>query len=141
MNVVLGPGEGRELNALGLKLTTKATRADTAGAYAIFEAVMSADRHPHVHKTEEEAIYILEGETEILVGERTVEGTPGSFVVVPRGTVHGVTSKGPVPAKALLIFSPPGIEGLFAEVDGQTDMNKIMAAVGRYNTEDAEPSR
>ena len=69
------------------------------------------------------------------MGNRTVKGTPGSFVLVPRGTVHNVSSTGSKPARVLLIFSPPGIQGLFDEVDGQADMDKVMAALGRYNME------
>lgn len=42
----------------------------------------------HIHKTEEEAFYILEGAVNIKIGEQTIRGTVGSFVLIPRGTVH-----------------------------------------------------
>ena len=90
MTIVLGPGEGKDLNVLGLGFTTKATRAETADAYTISEVTMSADPPPHIHRDGEEAMYVLEGETEFLVGGRKIAGPPGSFVVVPRGTIHNV---------------------------------------------------
>ena len=135
MTVVLGPAEGKTLNVLGLQFTPKATGNETVGAYTMIEAVLAVDPPPHIHGNEEEAIYVLEGEVDLLVGDRTVKGTPGSFVLVPRGTVHNVISTGGKPARVLLIFSPAGIQGLFEEVDGQADMDKVMAALGRYNME------
>ena len=133
LSIVLGPGEGKNLNVLGLKFTTKAAGGETEDAYTFNEVVMSAEAPAHIHETEEEAIYIVEGEADIQVGDRTVKGTPGSFALVPRGTVHNLISTGAEPAKVLLIFSPAGVQGLFEEVDGETDMDKVMAAMGRYN--------
>jgi len=117
---------------LGLQFTTKAAGGETADAYTINEVLLSADPPPHKHRTEEEAIYVLEGEVDLLVGDNTVKGTAGSFVLVPRGTVHNVVSTGSEAARVLIIFSPAGVQGLFEEVDGQADMDKVMAAMGRY---------
>ena len=135
MTAVLGPGEGKALNVLGLQFTTKAVGGETADAYALNEVVLSVDPPPHKHGSEEEGIYVLQGEVDLLVGDRTVKGTAGSFVLIPRGTGHNVISTGSEPARVLLIFSPAAVQGLFEEVDGQADMDKVMAALGRYNME------
>ncbi len=42
----------------------------------------------HVHYGCDELLYVLEGQFLFLVGERQVSGSPGTFVFIPRGTVH-----------------------------------------------------
>ena len=50
MTAVLGPGEGKTLDVLGLQFTPKATGNETAGAYTIIEAVLAVDPPPHTRK-------------------------------------------------------------------------------------------
>ena len=71
---------------------------------------------------------MLEGEVTVRVGDRTVSAAPGSFVMIPRGTVHTFAKAGDTPAKLLVIISPPGFERFFKEVDGVTDLDAVMAA-------------
>ena len=40
-------------------------------------------------------VYILEGEVNIKIGEQTIRGTVGSFVLIPRGTVRTFWNAGP----------------------------------------------
>ena len=116
---VLGPGEGRVIHVPGHPVTFKVTAEGTGGAYCLFESVIPGNGPTqHIHKTEEEAFYILGGEVNILVGEQIVSGTTGSFVLILRGTVHTFWNTGPTPAKLLVIFSPPGFEQVFTEVWG-----------------------
>ena len=69
------------------------------------------------------------------MGDRTVKGSSGSFVLVPRGTAHTLSLAGTQSAKVLLIFSPASIQGLFEEVASQTDMDTTVAAAARYGME------
>ena len=64
---------------------------------------------PHIHHTEDETIYVLEGEVTFRLGEVTVVGGPGDFVNVPRGTVHCFRNDGNEPARIVLTFTPAGI--------------------------------
>ena len=67
------------------------------------------------------------------VGDRTVKGSPGSFVLIPRGTAHTLSLAGTQSAKVLIIFSPAAIQGLFEEIAGETDLDTIVAArTGRH---------
>lgn len=114
-----GPGEGETLsNPVGGQIITKATDEDTAGAYALFENVMPAHSPgplPHIHHRHDEAFYILEGELTVRVGSQTFTAASGSFVFVPRGTVHQPANPGTQPARFLLIFSPGGMGRFFAD--------------------------
>ncbi len=83
-NIVLGPGEGQIIPVPGHKVTHKVVGADTDGAYSLLEVELVGDGPPqHIHKTEDEAFYVLEGEMNVLVGERTIRATAGSFVLTP----------------------------------------------------------
>jgi mannose-6-phosphate isomerase-like protein (cupin superfamily) len=74
---------------------------------------------PHIHHGREEAFYVLDGRVTFLAGDQTVDGTAGSFVLVPRGTMHGFRSEGD--AKLVIIHSPGGFERFFREVAGAVE--------------------
>jgi quercetin dioxygenase-like cupin family protein len=142
----LGPGEGKTINMLGISIAFKAMKEDTGGAYSLFELIVTGDGPPqHIHKTEEEAFYVLEGEVNVQIGDQTIRGTAGSFVLIPRGTVHTFRNAGSTPAKLLGIVSPPGFEQFFIEVAGEEEVDTAtfaergMAAAQKYNMEIVGP--
>jgi len=138
--VVLGAGEGKTISVLGDSYTYKAAKEETGGAYALIEGTVVGDGPPpHIHTTEEEAFYVLEGELNVLVGERTVTATAGAFVLVPRGTVHTFSKAGTASAKILIIISPAGFEKFFEEIAGPPDLEKIMALAPKYHLEIVGP--
>ena len=59
--------------------------------------------------------YVLEGEFLFLVGERRVSAPPGTFVFIPRGTVHAAKVVGNEPGKVLGAYIPGGLERSFEE--------------------------
>jgi mannose-6-phosphate isomerase-like protein (cupin superfamily) len=104
------PGEGATLlSPSGLSQWLKAGESDTQGAYSLWESQTLPDEgpRPHIHGSHDEAFYLLSGELEMRLGERTVTVRPGTFVLVPRGTVHAFTNRGADPARMLTIMSPP----------------------------------
>jgi quercetin dioxygenase-like cupin family protein len=133
---VLGPGEGKIVSVLGDPYTYKVVGGDTGGNYSLIEHTTAGDGPPpHIHQSEEEAFYVLAGEVNVTIGDQTIRGTAGSFVLIPRGTVHTFSTVGPAPAKVLVIISPAGFEQFFTEIDGVTDVEKIMTLAPRYNLE------
>jgi mannose-6-phosphate isomerase-like protein (cupin superfamily) len=59
----------------------------------------------HVHHSDDEAWYVLEGTMGFRVGDRTVEASAGSAVFVPRGVPHTFSNARSEPARYLLIMS------------------------------------
>jgi mannose-6-phosphate isomerase-like protein (cupin superfamily) len=59
----------------------------------------------HVHYSDDEAWYVLEGDLCVRVGEEVVEAHAGSAVFVPRGTVHTYWNPGPGPVRYLLTMT------------------------------------
>jgi quercetin dioxygenase-like cupin family protein len=114
--IVLGPGEGRTIPGTDA-MTLKATAEQTRGSIGFLEATSSPGYGPprHIHRSHDELFYVLEGEFLFLVGERQVNAPPGSFVFIPRGTVHAVKVVGPEPGKVLIAYIPGGLEHSFEE--------------------------
>jgi quercetin dioxygenase-like cupin family protein len=98
--IVLGPDEGHTIPGTDA-MTLKATGEQTAGSIGFLEATSSPGYGPprHIHRSHDELFYVLEGEFRFLVGERLVSAPPGSFVFVPRGTVHAAKVVGTEPAR------------------------------------------
>jgi len=140
-SIVLGPGEGKTIQVPGHPITYKVVGADNNGAYSLLEAEVAGDGPPqHIHKAEEEAFYVLEGELNIQVGERTIKGTAGSFVLIPRGIAHTFWKAEAEPVKLLVIFSPAGFEQFFVEavgdeeeMDTPTYVNRAISIAEKYN--------
>jgi mannose-6-phosphate isomerase-like protein (cupin superfamily) len=146
--VILEPGEGQTIKVPGHPYTFKARSADTGGAYALVEVTLNGQGPPqHIHHAEEEAFYILAGEINVQVGEQTIHKTAGSFVLIPRGTVHTFWNAGSTPAKMLAIVSPPGVVEGLAEVMGGEEIEaaafgeKMTALAQKYHVDIVGPPR
>lgn len=61
---------------------------------------------PHVHFEADEAFYVLDGELEVLVGERRTVVPAGTLVMVPRGTTHTFATVGDAGARILVVMAP-----------------------------------
>jgi quercetin dioxygenase-like cupin family protein len=110
-------GDGLTKWVSGDEYTMKATKATTAGSLAFVEAIVPPGGGPiaHMHDTEDEAFYILDGELEFLDGDRTFIGGTGDFVFIPRRNRHRFKNITSQPARTLFLFTPGGPEELFVE--------------------------
>ena len=61
----------------------------------------------HVHRVQEETFYLLEGECEWHVGDKTIHATSGTYLFIPPGTPHNITNVSEKPARVLMTVSPP----------------------------------
>lgn len=109
---VLTSGEGQATWFLGTLMTVKAGSEQTANAFTLLEWAAPAGfaPPPHIHQAEDEAFYILEGTMTVTCGDRSWEATPGSFVFLPRGVVHGFAVTGTSPIRGLQLTVPAGFE-------------------------------
>jgi hypothetical protein len=64
--IFVGPHEGKSLpNPVGGQMVVKVRDEDTAGAYSMYDNTIPAGSpapRPHIHRHQEEAFYVLEGE-------------------------------------------------------------------------------
>ena len=146
--IVLEPGEGKHILIGTSQIILKAVGADTDGHLGLFEFIQEPGGfgpEPHIHREREELFYVLEGEVTILVGEQTVKGQPGTFVLVPRGTPHTFANRGTERAKVLVMFCPAGsrekyFEGLAGLTRGgrRPDAEALAELMRKYDQEPVE---
>src|SRR5688572_30174240 len=88
--LLLSPSDGEKIWITGDALWLKATSAETGGAYTVIENISLPGNGPppHLHENEDESIYVIDGEFEILLGAKTMRAEPGAFIFVPKRTVH-----------------------------------------------------
>jgi quercetin dioxygenase-like cupin family protein len=146
--LVVRPGEGETISgrAGGYTVTTKATDADTDGRYAFQEMTVAAGfpwLPAHIHHNEDEALYGLEGEVTVRVGDDVHVVGPGTYVLMPRDIVHTFANPGTVAVRVLVISSPGAVIGYFKEAaaltnaspSGQPDMAQLSALAASYGIE------
>ena len=137
-------GEGKSLWILDELLTFK-VHDDQSETVGIFEDEVLPGTGPpaHLHRSQDETHYVLEGNFEFVVGERKVNAGAGSVVYVPRTTVHAFTNTGTQKGKILFIETPAGpLEQFLEEAgepvsdpssppEGPPDLDKLQASAQR----------
>jgi uncharacterized cupin superfamily protein len=78
----------------------------------------------HVHHSDDEAWYVLEGTLRVQAGENEIEAGAGSAVLVPRGTPHTYWNPGPGRLRNLLIMTP----NVFSLIQGIHTLKERTAA-------------
>jgi mannose-6-phosphate isomerase-like protein (cupin superfamily) len=102
---------------VGMLAEVKASAADTNGQYTLVEitAPPGLPSPLHVHYTEDEGFYVLEGSVTIVVGDDIVELTAGQHAFGPRNVPHRFTV-GPDGARMIWVLTPGGFENLIDAV-------------------------
>jgi mannose-6-phosphate isomerase-like protein (cupin superfamily) len=100
----------------GTLARVKASATDTAGQYTLLEvtAPPHLEAPLHVHYTDDEGFYVLEGSVAITVGDRTVELGPGQHAFGPRDIPHRFVA-GPQGAHMIWVLTPGGFEDFVEE--------------------------
>lgn len=136
------PGEGESFSMMGIQITPKLRAEDTGGAYSMLEQIVSpvGGTPPHICHADDKSIYVVEGEFDILLGNETKRAKAGSFVIIPRGTVHDFTNSGASSGKLLVSLTPAGHEKFLRELsqlvqNGAPDPQKMATIAQTYQVE------
>ncbi len=91
---------------------------------------------PHLHRSDDEAWYVLEGTLRVQVGKEEVEARAGSAVFVPRGTPHTYWNPGPEPVRYLLVMTA-NIYRLIQEIHGMKERTPgaLREVFAKYDSE------
>lgn len=112
----LGSG-GETVTALGSTYQVKTDGTHVGMAYSAMEEELWGESTPlHTHPGAEETFYVLAGQVEVWADGVVSTASAGAFIVVPRGTAHGLRRLSDEPVRMLTFVSPPGFEKIFAEV-------------------------
>lgn len=131
---------------LGVHYRTILKTADSGGAISVVDSVSPSNSGPprHVHHDADETFIVLTGDILFwLEGEQLTRG-PGETMFIPRGKEHTFQVVSDTPSRHLVILTPGGFEGFFAEMAaGQfripQDMPAIVKAASRYRMEFTGP--
>jgi mannose-6-phosphate isomerase-like protein (cupin superfamily) len=90
----------------------------------------------HVHHSDDEAWYVLNGTLCVQVGDDVVEARAGSAVFVPRNTPHSYWNPGPEPARYLLVMTP-NIFRMIQEIHATSDRSApaLQSLFRKYDSE------
>ncbi|WP_426564495.1 cupin domain-containing protein [Angustibacter sp. McL0619] len=86
-----------------------ATGESTGGQLGLYRWEFGPKRSgpdPHFHRAITESFYILSGAVQVYDGTRWVDTSPGDFLFVPQGGVHGFKNVSGEPASMLILFTP-----------------------------------
>lgn len=119
---IIGLGEQRVLQVLGETITVKIGGEQTDGRYAVIEEVSPVGGGPplHVHRDEDELVYVLGGELEVQLGDQRFRAKAGSTAFLPRDLPHTFRNVGTTPSKVLVVIIPARFVGFFDEVHALT---------------------
>jgi mannose-6-phosphate isomerase-like protein (cupin superfamily) len=94
----------------------RASAADTNGQYSLVEITCppGLEAPLHVHYTEDEGFYVIEGSVAIEVGGEMVELTAGDHAFGPRRIPHRFVA-GPEGVRMLWVLTPGGFEEFVEE--------------------------
>ncbi len=152
--ITLQPGMGKSLWVLGDLYTFKVVGEETGGAFAVLEVQVELQNGPppHIHHREDETFYVLEGEFSFLHGDIKFTATAGSFVYIPRGTLHTFKNIGTSQGRFLVIITPAGFEKFFEEIGepaidksspppfNPATVEKLLTLAPKYHLEVRVPS-
>jgi quercetin dioxygenase-like cupin family protein len=147
---ILRPQKGRAVWVVGDHYTVKASGEDTGGAFALIEVLVPSQSGPppHIHRREDEAFYVLEGEFEVHIDDQSLTAGPGSWVTLAKATLHHFKNVSTKPAKMLILATPAGLDQFFLEAGREAtdsspqsgtvtaeDIEKLLAIAPKYGIE------
>lgn len=124
---------------LGTRYKTILSPEETGGTMSIVDSWSPAGSGPprHVHDAEDETFVMITGTCRMWIeGVERIAG-PGESVFIPRGAEHTFKVVGDEPSRHLIILTPGGFEGFFADMAAgrfsiPDDMPAIEESAGRH---------
>ena len=110
--------------------TILASGDQTGGSYSLMEELCPKDSGPPPHShDQDEGFYIIEGEITFIANGKTIRGTSGSFISIPRGTVHSFRVDSDT-ARILNSYAPAGFERTISEL-AEPAPERVLPPKGR----------
>jgi mannose-6-phosphate isomerase-like protein (cupin superfamily) len=142
----VGAGQDRSghIHSLGFSsLAFKVSTADTAGNLFIIEhRNLVPDSGPalHMHLSQEEWFYVMEGEVLFQVGDQRLHLRAGESILAPRRVPHTFSATGS-PAHLLIAFTPAcKMEQYFIDAAATPSLAATEAFMNRYDMKWIGPS-
>ncbi|MCU0884183.1 MAG: cupin domain-containing protein [Beijerinckiaceae bacterium] len=132
--------EGIAWNILGQTYVPKEVSEHSFAWHATFPADTFVP--PHIHPTQDEFIYMLEGRLELMLDGRELQAGPGDLVRMPMGLPHGIFNRSGETVKCLFWVSPTRrLYDLFWAIHAMADQNpaEVVALSARHEVDFLPP--
>jgi quercetin dioxygenase-like cupin family protein len=93
----------------------------------------------HIHTNTEEAMVVLEGTLDAVVGRERMTIGPGHTVLAPAGTTHGFVNRYDQPARILFIFPTHEPDRVLSSLDGATSGFLSESGLSGYSSPHDRP--
>lgn len=131
--------EGEVLHVLTDIVTVKLGAAASARRLAVVTVLVppTSGVAPHTHAAEDESFFVLAGCLRMTIGPSEHTLTPGDFVHLPAGTVHGYRNEETTPAHFLAWTLGGPLDEFFREVGRRVrslpaDASALQEVMARY---------
>lgn len=105
------PSSPLGLGRYSIKVSAQETEGRLFQMYSLEPRGAAPPMHTH---SGDETLYVISGEVSVFLGDDRFEIEDGSFVLVPRGSVHSWLVRS-AEAELLVSLAPAGLEGFFVE--------------------------
>jgi quercetin dioxygenase-like cupin family protein len=98
-----------DYESFGVSYHYLANQKKTDGDYGLYRVDIGpagGGPGPHFHRAMSEAFFVLSGTLKLYDGRDWIDGTPGDFLYVPPGGIHGFRNEADAPASTLMLFAP-----------------------------------
>ena len=131
-------GSGKEWHILGHTYWLKA-ECDSTFSFETYDPP-GTFVPPHIHPTQDEFIYVLEGQIDLqLAGER-LTANPGDLVKMPMDIPHGYFNNTDAPTRALFWVSPAGkLKELFDALHELEDVDEVVRLSAEHDVDFLPP--
>ena len=116
--VIVPPEQAPMIKAFGLNMKVLLSTEATAGATAVLMAWHKPGEGPpdHVHFSQDEIFFVVDGTYELTVGDQTSLAGPSTIVFIPRNVVHRFKNIGETTACMLDWSLPAGQDRYFKAI-------------------------
>jgi DNA-binding transcriptional MerR regulator/quercetin dioxygenase-like cupin family protein len=119
-----------------LSIFCKVSAKDTDGALCVFEFTGGGGGPRHLHHAQDEWIYVIDGEIDLLLGEKHLRLGAGESVFIPRKVAHVWGCVPGRPSKIVNVYQPAGqMEEFFRAVGRTEDLPTREQVVNQTYTE------
>ena len=111
--LILQPEQGRVYHLGAMTAIFKADGNETDNKYSISEWWLNPGSEgpgAHQHGDQDQIFYVLEGIVSLLVGDKWIDADRGSFIRIPRNTMHTFANRTDKKAGMLNFDIPGGFE-------------------------------
>jgi mannose-6-phosphate isomerase-like protein (cupin superfamily) len=130
--LIVAPEDALSIQPFGLEMQVLLSRESTGGAISVIMVSHKPGEGPpdHLHHTQEECIFVVDGNYDVTIGNVTRTVGPGTMLFIPRGCIHRFKNIGTTTGRMLDWSLPGGQDDYFRAISD-------MAAGAGFSSERA----